>query len=281
MEELCLSIVETNFYVLPNNKAIMKKVSSFGIILMCLMGAVLSSCGDDESDDSPKTISIIPSSVNLYYEETQQLSASGATSWSSENDFVAEVDSKGLVTANHVGSTNILASNGNVKGKCTVTVKPKYNCYDTPLLNWGASKNAISAAETHTKGSSSSSNHLYYQYTNGTTVAVVQYVFENNALKGINVIAPSSDYASIGLHLLERYQPIGKDDDSNFYFIDSMDLKLARNVLSLSLTTISSSNYTLVTYIKNNASSNAPRRAISHNMEVPNEVLSILKNEQR
>lgn len=254
----------------------MKKASFCGIILMCVMGAVLASCGDDKSDDSPTTLSVNPSSVNLYYEGTQQLSASGATSWSSENEFVAKVDSKGLVTANHVGSTNILVSNGNSMGKCAVTVIPKYNCYDTPLLNWGASKSAISAAETHTKGSSSSSDYLYYEYTNGTSVALVQYIFKNNALNGINVIASKSDYTPIGYFLLERYQPIYKDDNDNYYLIDAMDTNLAQNVIVWGLTTISSSKYTMVTYFKYNPNSNALRRAFSQDIEIPNEVLSIL-----
>ena len=254
----------------------MKKVSFFGIIMMCVMGVVSTSCGDDKSDDSPTTLSINPSSVSLYYEDTQQLSASGATSWSSENEFVAKVDAKGLVTANHVGSTNIQASNGNAMGRCSVTVKPKYNCYDTPLLNWGSSPSAISTAETHAKSSSNNSNYLYYEYTNGTTNAIVQYIFKENSLSGINVIASYSDYARIGLYLIERYQPFYKDDNDNYYFIDTMDINTAKSIVVLSTTKISGSNVTLVTYMPNTQKSNAPRRAISQNLELPEELLTLL-----
>ena len=56
---------------------------------MCVMGTVLTSCGDDKEDDSPTTLSVTPGSISLYYEDTQQLSAAGATSWSSENEFIA------------------------------------------------------------------------------------------------------------------------------------------------------------------------------------------------
>lgn len=257
----------------------MRKVSIWGIILMCVMGAVLASCGDDKSDDSPTTLSVNPSSVNLYYEGTQQLSASGATSWSSENVFVAKVDSKGLVTANHVGSTNILVSNGNAMGKCAVTVIPKYNCYDTPLLNWGASKSAISAAETHTASSSSSSTSLGYGYTNGSVTSVVLYMFEDNALKSVGVVASYSDYAQIALYLLERYQIIDKDDDNNYYFIDSMDTNTANNVIALSTTTISNTKMTMVLYIPNSKKASAPQRRAQMQMKdfhIPENVLSIL-----
>lgn len=255
----------------------MKKVSLFGLVLMCVMGAVLVSCGNDKSDDSSTSLSVSPSSVSLYYEGTQQLSASGATSWTSENEFVAKVDSKGLVTANHVGNTNILVSNGNAMGKCAVNVKAKYNCYDTPLLNWGASTSAISAAETHTKSSSTSSDYLVYEYTNGTTIALVQYIFKSSALSGINVIMPSSDYASVGLYLLERYQPANKDDNDSYYFVDAMDVKHAKNVIVFALQTISNSKYTVVTYFKNDTKSNVSRRAYSQKVEIPDEVLSILE----
>ncbi|MCR5513488.1 MAG: Ig-like domain-containing protein [Prevotella sp.] len=255
----------------------MRKVSVWGIILMCVMCGVSTSCGDDKSDDSPTTLSVNPSSVSLYYEGTQQLSASGVTSWSSENEFVAKVDAKGLVTANHVGSTNILASNGNAMGRCAVTVKPKYNCYDTPLLNWGASASAISAAETHTASSSSSSTSLGYGYTNGSVTSVVLYMFENNALKSVGVLASYSNYAQIALYLLERYQPIAKDDDGNYYFIDSMDTKTANNVIALSTTTVSNSKMTMVLYMPNSQKASAPqRRAQMKDFHIPEDVLSIL-----
>jgi hypothetical protein len=251
----------------------MKKLRIYGIVLMCVMGLVSVSCGSD--DDSPSTLSVNPSAVSLYYDDTQQLSATGATSWTTENEFVAKVDANGLVTANHIGSANIIASNGDAMGKCTVTVKPKYNCYDTPLLNWGSSKNTISASETHTKESSTNSNNLVYVYNNGTTSVIVQYIFKDNSLYGVNVVATYLDYVSIGYYLLERYQPFYQDDGV-FYFIDAMDTNTAQNIVSFRTYKISNDEVTLVTYMSNTKKTNAPRRAFSQDLDFLEELLPLL-----
>ena len=81
------------------------------------------------------------------------------------------------------------------------------------------------------------------------------------------------------MYLLERYQPIYKDDNDNYYLIDAMDINLAQNVVVLGITTISGSKYTMVTYFKNNPNSNSDstRRAFSQDIEIPNEILSILE----
>lgn len=80
---------------------------------------VLAACALVACNESSKDLQISPSSVNLYYEETQQvkvLSESGSFDWSTANDFHATVNSNGVITAGHVGSTVITASQGKKKG---------------------------------------------------------------------------------------------------------------------------------------------------------------------
>ena len=155
----------------------MRKVSIYGIILMCVMGIVLTSCGSDDDDDA-KPLEVSPRSVSMKYDESQQLSASGATSWRSENEFVATVDQNGLVKGNHIGSTDIIVSNGSTSGKCSVTITPKYAFFDLPVLSWGVGETAIRNAETHGTPEKSG-DYLLYKYDNGTIPVVVMYSFKN------------------------------------------------------------------------------------------------------
>lgn len=114
----------------------MKKV--LYLIILPVIGMVccaITACSSD--DDEGSGIVVSPSSISLHYEETQQLKADGATSWLSEDEFVASVDQSGLVKGGHVGTTKIIATNGSKKSACEVTITPKYYLFDEPLLRWG------------------------------------------------------------------------------------------------------------------------------------------------
>ena len=87
----------------------MKKMKFWSILLLMSVSLpLLNSCGSDDDDDGAKPLSVSPASVSMKYDESQQLSASGATSWRSENEFVASVDQNGLVKGRHIGSTDIV-----------------------------------------------------------------------------------------------------------------------------------------------------------------------------
>ena len=247
----------------------MKKVLTALAIALCTATSLsIVSCG---SDDDAKPLSVTPSSISMKYDESQQLSSSGANSWCSENEFVATVDQKGLVKGNHVGNTNIIASNGSSSGKCTVTITPKYNFFDLPVLNWGASETAIRNAETH-GAAEKSGDYLLYGYSNGTIPVVVMYYFKNGALYSVNQLTASDYYANAGLFLIERFQAIG-ESDGMYIFIDAMASKNAKTLAGLSYMTLSSKKYASITYISNTVSSNkVSRRSMS---VIPSDVIKI------
>ncbi len=115
------------------------------LILGLLMPLVMGSCGKD--DDNGKSLTVSPSSVTLYSGDTQQLVADGEVdSWETEDRFVVKVDEMGLVTANHVGSANVTASNSDGKSQCQVTVKPKYSFKYEPFLKFGATMEEVKKA---------------------------------------------------------------------------------------------------------------------------------------
>ena len=230
----------------------MRSQSIYGFLLMSALGFTFIACGDDQKFlDAPTTLSVTPDNTTMSVGQEKQLSASGATKWTSENEYVAKVDARGVVFANHIGTANIYASDDNAMGKCTITVEPHYLCYDTPLLNFGASMKSIIDAENHQKNRSDS-KYLYYNYTNGTIQTLVQYVFDDNdALEGINVIATYSDYTKIAFYLLERYEYAAQADNSCL-FINALTEEATTLLVLLSKYTNGNNNYTVVTYMPYN-----------------------------
>ena len=249
----------------------MKKTFRFlGLMLISVMSYGLTSCGSDDDDAG---ISITPSSVSMHYEDTKQLSAQGATSWSSNDDFVAKVDQTGLVTGGHVGTTQITASNGKKTAICEVTITPEYNLYDTPILEWGASENSIKSKETH-EFLSSSGDYLYYDYTKGKSSCFLAYNFENGKLKGILVVLDYSYYADAGYYLLERYQPVG-ESEGMYLFIDALTQSKATTAIGFETSTMSGSKVVSIIYLS--ASSNL--RSVSNATNISNSIINALEEQ--
>ena len=82
----------------------MQKVIFYLAVILSV--CMFSSC----SKDDDFSISLNEKEIVLHVDATQQLKATGEVSkWSSENDFIASVSESGMVTANHVGETRIMA----------------------------------------------------------------------------------------------------------------------------------------------------------------------------
>lgn len=111
----------------------MKKIIFAIVAALPLMFA---SCGNDDEDNS---MSLDKGAVSLNYGQTTTLKASEKNvTWYSDNDFVATVDDKGEVTAQHVGETKIYASKDGERVACTVTVNATNNNFKLPILTWGS-----------------------------------------------------------------------------------------------------------------------------------------------
>jgi hypothetical protein len=222
------------------------------IILMLLLGfsyLCITSCSKENDEDIQVTIT--PSNITMNYEGTKQLSAVNATSWSTEDDFVAEVDGKGLVTGGHVGKTKIIASNGRNSAFCEVTVIPKYNLYDTPIIEWGASMTTITNKETHEKGSTSNPKTLDYNYSkNSNEPCLVVYNFEDGKLSNVMVVLKYLSYADAGLYLLERYQPVyAEKTNYTAIFADAYTKDKWKTVVGIQTKTLSGTKLTLIMYL--------------------------------
>ncbi|MBT4318803.1 MAG: Ig-like domain-containing protein, partial [Candidatus Marinimicrobia bacterium] len=105
------------------------------MINLIFASLLLLSCDDTKSAAElvPESINITPGSIIIKPEEKQQLRAQILTidkqtiddmviTWSSDNESIAIVDQKGLLTGKSQGTTYILATIGNVQSSIEITV---------------------------------------------------------------------------------------------------------------------------------------------------------------
>lgn len=215
------------------------------------------SCGDDddaiEEIVEDKTVKLSTKDVTIYSDETYPLSTVNAKFYKTSDDFVAEVDANGVIKGKHVGRAKIVAYNETSSAKCNVNVIPRYNLYDTPIFDWGASKSAIMEKETHTNMDRTSlANMTAYDYSkNGNTFALLYY-FKDDKLTGIEIMTTLLLYSKVGDHLLERYYPLGKSDsngDDLFIFVDAYIKDKRKTIVGLSTTIVGGTELTDIRYM--------------------------------
>ncbi len=175
---------------------------------------ILASC----SGSGDEKFSINKNKLTLHYEETEQLTASESAEWISENDFIANVSSDGLVEGGHVGKTNILANSTSGSAICEVEIIPVYSTFIEPFLEFGVPKETVKSKETrnlYKEGSSS----LLYKGENSFVNSILYSFDDNGKLKG-SAVGLSLTCASEAMKfLIERYLPIGEKDEI-FLFIN-------------------------------------------------------------
>ena len=166
-------------------------------------------------------------------------------------------------------------------GKCAVTIAPKHDLYDTPIIEWGVSMNTIRSKEAHELLSSSSTTSLIYDYSKNGHTAVLLYGFENNQLNFVSVMMNLSDYTNAGDYLMERYQPISADETNyRILFIDALTIDKAKNIIGLQADEVSNKTVTVVAYMQKTDASKVSalnRSAVNHNINIPEEILSVFK----
>lgn len=220
----------------------MRKFEKILTLLLIIMGVtLLSSCSDDK--DEPKLK--IPTTKSAVVGETFSFGSDGQ--WISSNDFVASVNNKGYVKAEHVGSCII--SNG--KHKCSVTITPKSTFITEPITEWGMSKaQLIAKCGNNYKETSNSIGYI----SNNTIAPIIVYLFDNNNKLTSSTITVSTDYSSeLTDFLLERYHFVENDGD-NYSFVNGYTSEKISTVVNMSLY---NKSYWTVMYMSYGSSSRA------------------------
>ena len=194
----------------------MKKIL---FLLAMLPMLVFTACSDDDEN----SLSLDKSEISLYYEDEIKLIASDNVTWSSEDEFVAKVSSNGIVEGGHVGKTFIVASNGAETVKCAVEVKPKYNTFVEPVLDFGANKADIKAKEKRELVTDNATSLGYKDSKDG--VAII-YTFKNGKMNACGFGLQYKYTDDIMDFLLERFAPATMNiDKDRFIFVNGMSGK--------------------------------------------------------
>lgn len=226
----------------------MQKV--FMILAAMLSAFAFTSCSSD--DDS--TVSLSESAVTLKVDENKQLKASGdVKKWGSENEFIASVSTNGLVTANHVGETQVIANGSNGSAICHVTVQPQYTYYAEPPCKEGITKSDVKKYEKRNLRSESTDG-LFYDGESSLVTAVAYQFDSNGYLKYVLLMIPHHNSSVLVQQLvnflLERYNPV-TEMDGVYSFIDANNLKTASKIVYMEVAPQGYYNYISVTYVVN------------------------------
>ena len=231
------------------------------ILLLVFAAYTLVAC-----EESSKNLQLSPSSVNLYYEETQRVqvvsemgrnSASAPSyEWSTDNNFYATVSPTGIITAGHVGSAVIIAKQGKKEGTCQVTIKPKYYLYDTPYLGWGETMTQVS----NKLGTpyQTQANALVYVLSEADGI-IAMYMFTDGKLTSVGIILNVKNAVTLTYYLVERYQPFSTEHEA-YWFMNAMNFDEATLGLMMRYVSTSSMHYYQVVYAPANQQQNAPTR---------------------
>lgn len=105
----------------------MKRMFLFAVLAGIAAGTV--GCKQQDAPNLDKQ------TVRLYVGDQVRLTADRPVTWSTADDFYAAVDGEGNVTARHVGTTTVTATNDSGSAACTVTVQPRYDTFIEPLYD--------------------------------------------------------------------------------------------------------------------------------------------------
>ena len=173
-------------------------------------------------------------SIFLFHGETAVLGASsenGLVYYKSSDSLVAEVDEKGVITANVVGTTYITVLDGKEAKACKVTVTPRFLVPINPYVNFGASVSEVKKAvkdvfieELSRINNSSEKTLVYYnQKENEKSRIAYEYRFLNDKLISTGVYV-NKDF--------EYFDNMMDYLDETYYYKDEFKTTAASSALS-------------------------------------------------
>lgn len=189
--------------------------------LLFILLSTFYSCKNNEDID------LKGSEITLYSGEQYAIKANSDTKilYESENEYIATVSDKGVITAKRIGETSILMDNGMDKKAFGVKVNPKYDLYPIPELNFGMSK--ISLIEKYGTPDETDENTIAYSDYSDAASFVIYKFDDAGLLVASSVMVKTSYSKDIIPFLLERYNYIEEEEEEEdveetFVFIDAL-----------------------------------------------------------
>lgn len=177
------------------------------VLLMTILSMTLFVACSKDSDNGLNVTS--PKQVTLTSDKTSQIQCNDPNAtFSSENEYVATVSSKGEIKGKRIGET-IIDING--KPIIKVTVSPVYTQYKEPILLFNATKAEVKS-KMGTQVSSETETSLVYAPTSGRVLTYI-YSFTNGKVSAIGMGISTSYIETLTSFLLERYVPFSLDEE--------------------------------------------------------------------
>ncbi len=169
------------------------------ILLLVAAVLLLPACKKDD----PK---LDRTAYSLFSREVQKLEGEKLldVEWESDDEFVARANGPALFGL-CVGQTTIRSVNHGLS--FAVEVKPRYNTYVEPCMEWGISKSEIK--ERYGEPWKDEEGNIAYLTTEGNTILVL-YSFDDEGLNGCGVICLAT-MEEVFNFLEERYSPLQAD----------------------------------------------------------------------
>ena len=198
-----------------------------GILAMALM-LVMVGCGSDDET----ALSFASESVEVNYNESLSLPVSGGETvvYTSSDETIATVDSKGNVKGLLVGEVIITATSGGESATCKVVVKPTLSTYAEPYVKYACKPSDIKAKETRTLSSETVSEIIYAG--ENTNVKTVTYSMDSaTGMFGATVVLESSaGFDTVKSFLTERYPLTNSAGGAYVFENDDMMITLASSL---------------------------------------------------
>ncbi len=201
--------------------------------VMAIAAIAFSGCSKGSGEDNP--IKLSSSAQTMRYDDEFQIQATSDTpiTYTSENDYHAEVSSSGLVTAGRIGETNIVMTNGDDTKKLKITVRPESNLYAEPDLTFGMTRSAVKAK----LGSpdSETEDGIGYEDWSYASEMLICLFDEDDKLTSYSVAVKTLYAEELVAFLAERYVLGSVPDNGDLLaiFINSLDLNTANMTVSV------------------------------------------------
>lgn len=194
----------------------MKKLA---LMLLFALPFMAASCNEED-----EAVTLDQTSTSLTCDGTVTLTASVKDCvWSSDNEFVATVDNKGVVKALREGKANIIATKGDSKAVCEVTVTTTKNNFTIPVIEWGATISSVKGLVNDLTLHTEDAETLIYT-TNGD-FPIYTYSFNNDALAASSLtVSDEMDTDQDLMGFIEQRYALIEEDDLSYTYANALTL---------------------------------------------------------
>lgn len=186
-----------------------------GLFILTIV-LLFASCSGGGNDIEP-SLAFEETELKLVSEDTDTLivESSGIESllWETDNDFSITVNENGIVKANRIGETvvSVRDSGSELQAKCNITVYPKYNLYEEPILSFGKSQEEVKTLIDYYLAKET---EVMLTYTHpDEKIVMMKCTFDNNKLVSISLMLKLTPKERIEIpkFLSERYKKISQE----------------------------------------------------------------------